>query len=109
MAENEGGTGGSAVFGRSPAPKVPMPQKGVVVGLAWSGLEGAGNQIVAARIELARGKAKLTQVWRPFQDAPGRRDVLKQFPTWLAEEVRWAEGKLVIGSDFPLSLAETHL
>jgi hypothetical protein len=86
-----------------------MPQRGLVVGLAWSGIEGAGNQIVAARVDLARGKAKLAQVWRPFQDAPGRRDVLEQFPAWLAEESRWAEGKLVVGLDFPLSLAETHL
>jgi hypothetical protein len=109
MADNEGSGTGSAVFGRSPAPRVPLPPKGVVVGLAWSGLEGAGNQIVAARIELARGKAKLKQVWRPFQDAPGRRDVLKQFPAWLAEEVRWSEGRIVVGVDFPLSLAETHL
>lgn len=109
MAEIEGSGAGSAVFGRSPPPKVPMPQKGVVVGLAWSGLEGAGNQIVAARVELSRGKAQLNQVWRPFQDAPGRRDVLKQFPSWLAEEVRWSEGRIVIGVDFPLSLSETHL
>jgi hypothetical protein len=108
MAENEG-SGSSAVYGRSPAPKIAMPQRGVVVGLAWSGLEGAGNQIVAARVELARGKAKLSKVWRPFQDAPGRRDVRDAFPTWMSEEVKWAEGKVVFGADFPLSLSETHL
>ena len=108
MAENDGG-GAAAVYGRSPAPKVKMPQRGMVVGLAWSGIEGAGNQIVAARLECSRGKAKLTQVWRPFQDAPGRRDVREQFPAWLAEESRWAEGKIVLGADFPLSLSETHL
>ncbi len=76
MAENEG-AGASALYGRSPAPKVPMPQRGMVVGLAWSGIEGAGNQIVAAKVECSRGKPKLAQVWRPFQDAPGRRDVLR--------------------------------
>jgi hypothetical protein len=81
----------------------------MVVGLAWSGIEGAGNQIVAARVELARGRAKLSQVWRPFQDAPGRRDVGNAFPAWLSEEARWAEGKITIGIDCPLSLAETHL
>jgi hypothetical protein len=108
MAEIEG-SGSSAVYGRAPAPKVALPQRGFVVGLAWSGLEGAGNQIVAARVELARGKAKLSQVWRPFQDAPGRRDVRDAFPSWMAEEVKWAEGKVVFGVDFPLSLAETHL
>src|SRR5512138_47967 len=109
MAEHDGSGSSSSVFGRSAPPKVAMPQKGLVVGLAWSGLEGAGNQIVAARVELARGKAKLTQVWRPFQDAAGRRDVVKAFPGWLGEEARWAENRVVFGVDFPLSLAETHL
>jgi hypothetical protein len=108
MAESDG-AGASAVYGRSPAPKIPVPQKGMIVGLAWSGLEGAGNQIVAARVEFSRSRAKITQVWRPFQDAPGRRDVREQFPAWLVEEARWAEGKLIVGADFPLSLAETHL
>jgi hypothetical protein len=109
MAELDGSGSSSAVYGRCPAAKIPMPHRGLVVGLAWSGIEGAGNQIVAARVELSRSKAKLTQVWRPFQDAPGRRDVREQFPTWLAEESRWAEGRIVLGVDFPLSLAETHL
>jgi hypothetical protein len=48
-------------------------------------------------------------VWRPFADAPGRRDVRSRFGAWLGEESRWAEGKLVVGVDFALSLAETHL
>jgi hypothetical protein len=48
-------------------------------------------------------------VWRPFYDAPGRRDVAVRFASWLAEEARWAEGKLVVGVDFALSLSETHL
>jgi hypothetical protein len=108
MAENGSGSS-SAVYGRCAPPKVPMPHRGLVVGLAWSGLEGAGNQIVAARVEFSRTRAKLTQVWRPFQDAPGRRDVREQFPIWLAEESRWAEGRIVVGADFPLSLSETHL
>jgi hypothetical protein len=60
-------------------------------------------------VEFSRTRAKLTQVWRPFQDAPGRRDVREQFPIWLAEESRWAEGRIVVGADFPLSLSETHL
>jgi hypothetical protein len=106
MAETESG---AAVYGRSPAPRIAMPQRGFVVGLAWSGIEGAGNQIAAAKIELTRGRARLVQVGRPFQDAPGRRDIRNQFPAWLADEVRWAEGKLVLGVDFPLSLSETHL
>jgi len=106
---NEMGTSGAAVWGRAPPPKVALAQRGVVLGLAWSGIEGAGNQIVAAKIECAKSRPKLVQVFRPFQDAPGRRDVREQFPTWLAEEARWAEGRLVVAIDFPFSLAETHL
>jgi hypothetical protein len=108
-SDGNGNSGGSAVYGRAPPPKVALPQKGIVLGLAWSGIEGAGNQIVAAKVECSKGKPQLTQVWRPFQDAPGRRDVREQFPTWLEGEARWAEGKLVVGIDFPFSLAETHL
>lgn len=108
MAESES-SGSSGAYGRAPAPKVKLPQRGAVVGLAWSGIEGAGNQIVAARVELSRGKGRILQVSRPFQDAPGRRDVRNQFSAWLAEESRWAEGRIVIGADFPLSLSETHL
>src|SRR5512141_2747679 len=99
---------GAAVGGRAPAPKVTLAQRGTVLGLAWSGIEGAGNQIVAAKIECAK-RPKLVQVWRPFQDAPGRRDVREQFASWLAEEERWAEGRVVLALDFPFSLAETHL
>jgi hypothetical protein len=107
--ETEGSGSSSAVWGRAPAPKVSLPQRGLVVGLSWSGIEGAGNQIVAAKIECSKSKPKLVQVWRPFQDAPGRRDVREQFPVWLGEEARWAEGRLTLGLDFPFSLAETHL
>jgi hypothetical protein len=99
----------SAVFGRAPAPRVVLPPRGTVIGLCWSGAEGAGNQIVAAKIELEPERARLTKVWRPFADAPGRRDVRSRFGAWLGEESRWAEGKLVVGVDFALSLAETHL
>ncbi|MFT3914083.1 MAG: DUF429 domain-containing protein [Anaeromyxobacteraceae bacterium] len=49
------------------------------------------------------------RIWRPFSDAPGRRDLVGRFAPWLAEEARWAEGRIVIGVDFALSLAETHL
>lgn len=106
--ENEGG-GSAAVWGRAPPPKVTLPQRGFALGVAWNGTEGAGNVIVVAKVECQKTKPKLTRVWRPFQDAPGRRDVREQFPKWLAEEDRWAEGRLVVGLDFPFSLAETHL
>jgi hypothetical protein len=102
-------SGASAVWGRAPAPKVSLAQRGVVLGVAWSGIEGAGNQIVAAKIECVKARPKLVQVSRPFQDAPGRRDVRENFPAWLAEETRWAEGRLVLALDFPFSLSETHL
>ena len=108
MAENEVGTS-AAVYGRAPPPKVALPPRGVVVGLRWSGVEGAGNQILAAKIECAHDRARLTRIWRPFSDAPGRRDVVTRFAAWLEEEARWAEGKLVVGVDFALSLSETHL
>jgi hypothetical protein len=108
-SETDAGAGASAVWGRAPAPKIALAQRGIVLGVAWSGLEGAGNQIVAAKIECAKARPKLTQVWRPFQDAPGRRDVREQFPAWLANEARWAEGRLVVALDFPFSLCETHL
>ena len=108
-SDSEASGSGPAVWGRSPPPKVALSQRGIALGLSWSGIEGAGNQIVAAKIECGKAKPKLVQVWRPFQDAPGRRDVREQFPGWLAEEARWAEGRLVLGLDFPFSLAETHL
>jgi hypothetical protein len=99
----------SAVYGRAAPPKVALPERGVVVGFRWSGIEGAGNQILAAKIECAHDRARLTRLWRPFGDAPGRRDVADRFPAWLVEEARWAEGRLVVGVDFALSLSETHL
>lgn len=108
-SDNEAGGSGAAVWGRAPPPRVTLPHRGVALGLAWSGIEGAGNQIAAAKIECSKARPKLVQVWRPFQDAPGRRDVREQFPTWLAEEARWAEGRLVVALDFPFSLSETHL
>jgi hypothetical protein len=88
---------------------VVLPERGVVIGLRWSGVEGAGNQILAARIECDPERPRLTRLWRPFTDAPGRRDVQARFAGWLAEEARWAEGRLVLAVDFALSLNETHL
>jgi hypothetical protein len=108
MAESEGSSA-AAVYGRAKAPAVSLPDKGVVIGLRWSGVEGAGNQILAAKLECGRTRARLSRLWRPFTDAPGRRDVVTRFADWLAEEARWAEGRLVVGVDFALSLAETHL
>ncbi len=108
MAGSEASTS-SAVYGRARAPKVALAESGVVVGLCWSGLEGAGNQILAAKVECGRERARLVRLWRPFGDAPGRRDVAGRFPAWLVEEARWAEGRLVVGVDFALSLSETHL
>jgi hypothetical protein len=109
MGESEGGSTSSAVYGRAPPPKVTLPARGVVIGLRWSGIEGAGNQILAAKVECEPERARLTRLWRPFSEAPGRRDVSARFADWLAEEARWAEGRLVVGVDFALSLAETHL
>ncbi len=108
MVGSEGGAS-SAVYGRSPPPRVALPKRGVVVGFRWSGIEGAGNQILAAKIECGHERARLVRLWRPFADAPGRRDVAGRFPAWLVEEARWAEGRLVLGVDFALSLSETHL
>jgi hypothetical protein len=107
--DNEAPSPSSAVHGRAPPPRVALPDRGVVLGLRWSGIEGAGNQIVAAKIECSGERAKLSRLWRPFTDAPGRRDIPGRFNAWLAEESRWAEGRLVVGVDFALSLAETHL
>jgi hypothetical protein len=99
----------SAAYGRAGPPRVGLPQRGVAIGLRWSGLEGAGNQILAAKVELGPERARLSRLWRPFTDAPGRRDVRERFAGWLAEEARWAEGWIVLGVDFALSLSETHL
>ncbi len=109
MAESEATSSAAAVYGRARPPSVALPDKGVVIGLRWSGVEGAGNQILAAKLECGRSRAVLSRLWRPFTDAPGRRDVAARFADWLAEEARWAEGRLVVGVDFALSLAETHL
>lgn len=97
------------MHGRAPPPRVALPQRGVSIGLRWSGIEGAGNQILAAKVECEHERARLVRVWRPFADAPGRRDVAARFAAWVAGEARWAEGRLVVGVDFALSLAETHL
>jgi hypothetical protein len=108
MSEREGTTS-SAVHGRAPPPRVALAERGVVIGVRWSGIEGAGNQIVAAKLECGPDRARLARLWRPFSDAPGRRDIAPRFGAWLAEEARWAEGRIVLGVDFALSLAETHL
>jgi len=99
----------AAVFGRGTHPRLVLPQRGVVLGLAWSGIEGAGSQIVCAKLELAKDRPALARVWRPFQENPGRKAVGERFPQWLSDEARWAEGRLCVGLDFPFSLAETHL
>jgi hypothetical protein len=109
MNEREAAVSSSAVHGRAPPPRVVLPERGVAIGLRWSGIEGAGNQILAAKVECGPERARLVWLWRPFSDAPGRRDIAPRFGAWLAEEARWAEGRLVVGVDFALSLAETHL
>jgi hypothetical protein len=109
MSEREGIPPSSAVHGRAPPPRVMLAEGGVSIGLRWSGIEGAGNQILAAKVECGPKRARLVRLWRPFTDAPGRRDIAPRFGAWLAEEARWAEGRLVVGVDFALSLAETHL
>lgn len=109
MSEPETTSAAAAVFGRARAPTVNMPARGIVIGLRWSGVEGAGNQILAAKVECDPERLRLVRLWRPFTDAPGRRDVLVRFADWLAEESRWAEGRLVVGVDFALSLAESDL
>jgi hypothetical protein len=99
----------AALHGRCPPPRLAMPQRGVVIGLCWSGAEGAGNQILAAKIECSKERVRLVNIWRPFQDAPGRREVRDFFPAWVSEETKWAEGRLTLALDFAFSLAETHL
>lgn len=101
--------GNAAVYGRSTPASIDLPQRGVVLGVAWSGVEGAGTHIAAAKLELSRERPRLVQVWRPFQEAVGRKLVRERFPAWLAEEAKWAEGRIAVGLDFPFSLAETHL
>jgi hypothetical protein len=108
-SENESTSSSSAVHGRAPPPRVVLPERGIVLGLRWSGVEGAGNQILAAKVECSTDRAKLVRLWRPFADTPGRRDIPAAFAAWLVEESRWAEGRLAVGLDFALSLAETHL
>jgi hypothetical protein len=108
-ADNDTHGSSSAVYGRAAAPRIALPTRGIVLGLRWSGTEGAGNQILAAKVECGPERAKLARVWRPFADAPGRRDVRDRFADWLAEEARWAEGRVAVGLDFAFSLAETHL
>ncbi len=107
--EIEAASSASAVHGGAPAPRVALPPRGIAIGLRWSGAEGAGNQIVAAKIECEQERARLVRLWRPFTDAPGRRDVQGRFASWFAEEARWAEGRFVLGVDCALSLSETHL
>jgi hypothetical protein len=109
MMEREAAPSSSAVHGRAAPPRVVLAARGVAIGIRWSGVEGAGNQILAAKVECEPERARLVRIWRPFTDAPGRRDVVGRFGPWLAEEARWAEGRLAVGVDFALSLSETHL
>lgn len=95
--------------GRCPAPRVKMPERGTFLGVAWNAAQGAGNQIVAARIQCEPERVRLARIWLPFQQAPTRRNVIERMPAWLAEETRHADRRLTVGVDFPLSLAETHL
>jgi hypothetical protein len=99
----------SAVYGRAGPPRLALPSRGTALGLCWSGAEGAGNLILAAKLECGPERTRLVRLWRPFADAPGRRDIRERLAPWLAEELRWAEGRLCLGVDFALSLAETHL
>ena len=99
----------SAVYGRAGPPRLTLPQRGTAIGLCWSGAEGAGNLIIAAKVECGPERARLVKLWRPFSDAPGRRDIRERLAPWLADELRWAEGRLLLAVDFPLSLSETHL
>lgn len=95
--------------GRCPAPRVKMPERGTFLGVAWNAAQGAGNQIVAARIQCEPERVRLARIWLPFQQAPTRRNVIERMPAFLAEETRQADRRLTVGVDFPLSLAETHL
>jgi len=79
------------------------------LGLAWSGADDAGNRIVAAEIECETERSRLVKIWHPFREQAGRLQLLDRLPGFVAEEARWAEGKLTIGLDAPFSLAETHL
>jgi len=109
IQESEGAAQPSSTHGRSPPPRVRLPPRGVFIGFSWSGAEDPGQQILAAEVECEPERARLVKVWRPFQEAPGRREVVDRIAAWMAEEARWAEGKLTIGVDVPFSLAETHL
>src|SRR5512137_2784947 len=95
-----------AAPGRCPPPRVKLPGRGTFLGVAWSAAQGAGAQIVAARIACEPDRARLVSLSRPFQDTPTRRGVVERTPGWLAEETRQAGGSIVVGLDFPFSLAE---
>jgi len=86
-----------------------MPEKGTFLGVAWNAAVGAGNHIVAAELACEPDRVRLERLWRPFQHAPARRDVIERFAGWLAEEMQGAERRLTVGFDFPFSLAETQL
>jgi len=86
-----------------------MPWRGTFVGVAWSHAAGAGGQIVAAQLEAEHDRIRLARLWRPFQDAPTRREVIERMSGWLAQELKMAKGRLTVGFDFPFSLAEIQL
>jgi hypothetical protein len=86
-----------------------MPDRGTFVGVAWSASQSAGNQIVAVQLRCEPDRVRLAKLWRPFQEVPTLRNVIERMPAWLDEQMRWAEGRLTLGLDFPFSLAETNL
>jgi len=107
--ESEGPAPLASTYGRAPAPRVALPARGAFLGLAWSGADDAGARIVAAQVDCEPERARLAKIWRPFQEAAGRREVVERLPAVVAEVSRWAEGRLAVALDFPFSLAETHL
>ena len=107
--EGEGSAPVASTFGRAPAPRVSLPVRGTFLGISWSGAEDAGSRVVAAEVECAPERIRLAKVWRPFQETPGRREVVERLGGVVAEASRWAEGRLTVALDFPFSLAETHL
>lgn len=105
----DAGGGPAPAFGRCPPPRVKLPSRGTFLGVAWGGPQGTAKEITAATVACEAERARLTRIRRPFADAGGRRDVLERVAGWIAEEMRWAEGRLTVGVDLPFGLAESSL
>ena len=98
----------AAAPGRCPAPKVPMPERGTFVGSPGAA-RGGGQPDCGRQAGVRAGTGPPGRLWRPFQHAPGRRDVLERLRRLARRGAALGRGAAGGRRRLPVRLAETHL